>query len=127
MEGKVRSWVRVVASVLVAFTVASVPAVGQEVKKSVPNIFTPNGDGINDRITLESKETMVFVVYNREGGVVFRAEGRQIIFDGLNERGQKISDGIYYYILKDPADGYASNKGFIYLSTDKNTGGGRGE
>ena len=83
MEGKVRSWFRAVAIVLVAFTVASVPAVGQEVKKSVPNIFTPNGDGINDRITFESKETMVFVVYNREGGVVFRAEGRQIIFDGV--------------------------------------------
>ena len=93
MEGKVRSWFRAVAIVLVAFTAASVPVVGQEVKKSVPNIFTPNGDGINDRITLESKETMVFVVYNREGGVVFRAEGRQRIKVLFTFRQIKIQGG----------------------------------
>lgn len=93
----------------------------QEPQKRVSNIFTPNGDGINDNITLQSAEAMVFIVYNRGGGEVFRGEGKLIIWDGLNQRGQKISDGIYYYILQDPANTYAEGRGFIYLSTDKNT------
>lgn len=110
----------------VAFVVA-LPLRAEDPQKKVPNIFTPNGDGINDNITLESTESMLFVVYNRDGGEVYRAEGKLIVWDGLNQRGQKIADGIYYYILQDPAHSYENSKGFIYLSTSKDTQAPAGE
>lgn len=98
-----------------------VPLRAQEPQKRVPNIFTPNGDGINDNITLQSTQAMLFIVYNRDGGEVFRGEGKLIVWDGLNQRGQKIANGIYFYVLHDPDNAYAEGRGFIYLSTDKNT------
>lgn len=69
----------------VAFVVA-LPLRAEDPQKKVPNVFTPNGDGINDNITLESTESMLFVVYNRDGGEVYRAEGKLIVWDGLNQR-----------------------------------------
>lgn len=97
------------------------PLRAQEPQKHIPNVFTPNGDGVNDNITLQSAQPMRFIVYNRNGGEVFRAEGKLIVWDGLNQRGQRIADGIYYYVLHDPEGTYAEDKGFIYLSTDKTT------
>lgn len=112
---------------LLMFFVAQ-PTWAQEAPKTVPNIFTPNGDGINDVVRLESTESMLFVVYNRDGGEVFRAEGKLIIWDGLNQRGQRVADGIYYYLLNDPStNGYADTKGILYLSTSINTQGGSRE
>lgn len=107
------------AAVLWAMLIGSLCAQAQQ--KQIPNIFTPNGDGINDNITLQSAQSMRFVVYNRDGGEVFRGEGKLIIWDGLNQRGQKIADGVYFYILDDPSNTYAEARGFIYLSTDTNT------
>jgi len=100
--------------VLLTFVFATI-ATAQS-PKEVPNIFTPNGDGINDDLELKSSETMTFMVFNRNGGLVYKAEAKYIVWDGKDERGQDISDGIYFFILKDPAKTYANDKGFIYIS-----------
>ena len=100
--------------VLLTFGFASLATA--QTPKEVPNIFTPNQDGINDNIELQSTESMTFIVFNRNGGLVYKAEGKYIIWDGKDERGQDIADGIYFFILKDPAKSYANDKGFIYIS-----------
>ena len=100
--------------VLLTFGVSSLATA--QPPKEIPNIFTPNGDGINDNLELKSSETMTFMVFNRNGGLVYKAEAKYIVWDGKDERGQDISDGIYFFILKDPAKTYANDKGFIYIS-----------
>ena len=91
-------------------------AMGQTPPKAIPNIFTPNGDGINDNLELQSTETMTFIVFNRNGALVYKAEAKNIIWDGKDERGNDISDGIYFFILNDPAKTYSTDRGFIYIS-----------
>lgn len=68
-----------------------------------PNLFSPNGDGINDTwlitniVTYPSCEVFVF---NRWGGEIFSTTDYQNDWDGTNSSGDPLSDGTYYYILK---------------------------
>lgn len=55
----------------------------------VPNIFTPNGDGYNDRITVYANPTVIpkildFTVVSRNGHVVFQAQNMLPNFLGWN-------------------------------------------
>jgi gliding motility-associated-like protein len=60
--------------------------------KSIPNAFTPNGDGIND-VFLEG---MDLTIINRWGQTMYLGTGG---WDG-KYHGQKCSPGTYYYLLR---------------------------
>lgn len=95
----------------------------------VPNVFTPDGDGINDNFMVESKSlrSLSLVVFSRSGLKVYSFYGQGEIlrdwngWDGnVNLSSVKASPGIYYYIII--ASGwdnivYNSNeyRGFVYL------------
>lgn len=68
----------------------------------LPNTFTPNGDGTNDLFTLPvtGAKTVNFEVYNRWGGIMYRAYGNKVSWDGIADNGNPASDGTYFYILK---------------------------
>lgn len=88
----------------------------EEGKKELPNIITPNGDGVNDELKLESSQELVLMIFNRMGNEVFRVAAKQITWDGTNAYGRALPDGIYYYTLSDPAGEFAVNRGFLYIS-----------
>jgi gliding motility-associated-like protein len=72
---------------------------------SIPNVFTPNGDGINDFFFLKtaSLETIDAYIYDRWGRMVFKTEGSttgNISWDGKNPSGKDCPDGTYFYIIK---------------------------
>jgi len=69
----------------------------------LPNVFTPNGDGINDLFTplmpFSFVEKIDMTVYNRWGNPVFKTEDPFINWDGSDfQSGKPVSDGVYYYI-----------------------------
>jgi len=69
----------------------------------VPNVITPNGDGVNDvwRIT-ELQEIFLdheLVIINRWGDEIFREKNYQNKFDGTYN-GNKLPDGTYYYLIQ---------------------------
>ena len=67
----------------------------------VPNAFTPNGDGINDRWRiqyLESYPGATVDVYNRYGQAVFSSEGYDVDWDGT-VNGKALPIGTYYYVI----------------------------
>lgn len=75
----------------------------------IPNVFTPNGDGMNDTFEipgLELYEANEFTVVNRWGGTVYDVKGYKNDWaaTGLNE-------GTYFYLLKVKT---AANKWEIY-------------
>jgi gliding motility-associated-like protein len=64
----------------------------------IPNVFTPNGDTMNDFFEIENLEnydSSVMVIYNRNGKKVFESNDYYLNWwDGGNH-----PDGTYYYVL----------------------------
>ena len=64
------------------------------------NIFTPNGDGKNDRLVFKYIELYPdnrLTVFNRNGAVVFAADGYENQWDG-----DGAADGTHYFVLELP-------------------------
>jgi gliding motility-associated-like protein len=68
----------------------------------VPNVFSPNGDGINDFWELEDAflyTNSEIKIFNRWGQKLFESNGYDVPWDGTNEKGRAVSDGVYFYII----------------------------
>jgi gliding motility-associated-like protein len=73
----------------------------------VPNIFTPNDDGINDLFTLESTG-LNFVqaqLFNRWGLQMYEWNSIHGGWDGRTSTGLLAPEGTYYYIIKAKGEG----------------------
>ena len=71
---------------------------------NIPNIFTPNGDGLNELFApqfdpIENLGEFQMYIYNRWGRLVFSTESYQKLWDGNNTNGQPYPEGVYYYHL----------------------------
>lgn len=69
---------------------------------SIPNVFTPNGDGYNELFTIKDLEYYMsneLMIFNRYGKRVYSTNNYQGNWDGDN-----LKDGVYFYVLK--AKGY---------------------
>ncbi|NPA67308.1 MAG: gliding motility-associated C-terminal domain-containing protein, partial [Chlorobi bacterium] len=68
----------------------------------LPNVFTPNGDGVNDLFKpypYKFVEKIDLTVYNRWGNEVFKTQDPDINWDGRDmTSGKTVSDGVYYYV-----------------------------
>src|SRR5690606_39266272 len=70
---------------------------------SIPNIFTPNGDGFNDSWVGITEDPLFYqmVVYNRWGRIVFESNSVNYAWDGTNYKSDEpCSEGVYFYILR---------------------------
>lgn len=68
----------------------------------IPNAFTPNGDGLNDRIRpliFCDFHLLEFAVFNRWGQQVFRTGNTTDAWDGTFN-GMPLNSGTYYYLVK---------------------------
>ena len=69
----------------------------------VPNVFTPNSDGINDLWSLEDTflyEDSKVSIYGRFGRLIFSSVGYHIPWDGTNRQGNDVPDGVYFYSIE---------------------------
>ncbi len=66
-----------------------------------PNIFTPNGDGINDifNFNLHNLTILSASIYNRWGEKMYEWGAPLAGWDGRTASGSPASNGIYYYIF----------------------------
>jgi gliding motility-associated-like protein len=72
----------------------------------VPNVFTPNQDGINDYFKINGLQNGDKVsVFNRWGQLIFRTEDINEFWDGMTSNGTKCSEGVYYYIIEQENSG----------------------
>jgi gliding motility-associated-like protein len=66
----------------------------------IPNVITPNNDGINDVFTIEGFEGNVrLIIFNRWGGLEADFRKYSNDWDGRNQRGQELPEDTYYFIL----------------------------
>lgn len=83
---------------------------------TICNIFSPNGDGVNDRLTLvdhASYPNNTFEVFDRYGNSVFQMDGYDSSWDGTGKNGD-LPKGTYFYLL-DLGDGSEVVKGWIQI------------
>lgn len=86
--------------------------------KQIPNVFTPNNDGVNEGWTLKNlPDRSELRIYNRwglevvEAGTLFPLVGNYV-WDGKTTSGDLCTTGTYYYILKAGTETYT---GYILL------------
>jgi gliding motility-associated-like protein len=81
-----------------------------------PNVLTPNGDGLNDVIDLESYfqtcQEYTFYIFNRLGNLVFKQSYGDPIFEGKYQNSDDMMDGVYIYKLVYEK---GEKNGFIHL------------
>lgn len=70
---------------------------------SLPNIFTPNGDGQNETLQIEWKQQHIedfsIVVLNQTNKVLFSSSNPEFNWDGTDPSGEKIARGTYIYFV----------------------------
>ncbi|MDR3705057.1 MAG: gliding motility-associated C-terminal domain-containing protein [Paludibacteraceae bacterium] len=96
--------------------------VKEDTTASIPQGFSPNGDGINDYFLIKNIEYYPhnhILIFNRWGDKVYEASPYENKWDGKNYFGLKVGgnilpEGTYFYIL-DLGDGSAKKKGYIFL------------
>jgi gliding motility-associated-like protein len=79
-------------------TVTGVSSIGV-----IANIFSPNGDGINDNFFIPNvgMKSLEVYIFNRYGNVVYQWTGKNGFWDGHTyPSGQPVPDGSYFYYLK---------------------------
>ena len=102
-------------SIIGCFAVSTIDLAGNESNKSnsvcfdvdkcssyrLPNVFTPDGDGINDLFCpfpYDFVESIYMHIYNRWGMLVFKTTNPDILWDGKNQwTKQECTDGVYFY------------------------------
>ncbi|HRD52458.1 MAG TPA: gliding motility-associated C-terminal domain-containing protein, partial [Flavobacteriales bacterium] len=68
----------------------------------IPEGFSPNGDGVNDRWEIRGIEAYPgsgLQVFNRWGKLVYEADAYASEWDGRSRNGQNLPDDTYFYVL----------------------------
>ena len=67
----------------------------------VPNVFTPNGDGVNDQLNViyENIESFEGYIANRWGEVIFEWTSLDGGWNGRTKSGLESPTGTYYYVI----------------------------
>ncbi len=82
----------------------------------VPNVFTPDGDGVNDSFIVRSNGVtpLTITIFDRGGSIVYRHTSPVINWDGRNPGGTRVRPGVYYYVITSPEPLYNKN-GFVHI------------
>jgi gliding motility-associated-like protein len=80
----------------------------------IPSAFTPNGDGVNDKLSLDnllirSVKSLQFAVFDRWGKLIHQSTDPTNLWDGTLD-GNPVVPGHYYYILELTLDNLRNTK-----------------
>ncbi len=76
----------------------------EELKDFLPNVFTPNSDGVNDfwklmaNINPTQFQSFRMEVYNRWGTMIYATESPAFYWDGTYE-GTDLGEGVYFWVV----------------------------
>jgi gliding motility-associated-like protein len=67
----------------------------------IPNVFSPNGDGINDvfHVQYQGSQAFQLQMYDRWGVSMHQTNNKEAGWKGVNQKGLEVPEGVYYYNL----------------------------
>jgi len=91
-------------------------------KLYVPNVFSPNSDGVNDKFLPEPGPECILSdyllkVFNRRGALVFESNALQEGWDG-KYRGETAESGVYLYQIQYRIEGGVTEEAFELIQGD---------
>ena len=68
----------------------------------IPNVFTPNGYGINDvfRVTGSEECIMEMSIYDRWGNLLYTTQTAPFVWDDRVKGGEPAGEGAYVYLIR---------------------------
>lgn len=90
----------------------------------IPNVFTPNGDGVNDNFEIREVadchdcQSVSLTIIDANGKFVFKKQDflESNVWDGMTSNGQKLPNGTYYYLVEIDSFGKVFElKGFVEI------------
>ena len=86
----------------------------------LPNVFTPNGDGINDTYAFHLEgvyDEINYQIFNRWGEQVYQGNGFSNPWDGTHLNGNPCEEGVYFVKVnaKERYGIWKENTGFVHL------------
>lgn len=85
----------------------------------IPNAFTPNNDGINDKwkpLYKDSIDNLKVKVYSKYGELVFEENNKIFVWDGMDKKERLCDAGSYLFIIDYVYKGHAHQcKGGVSL------------
>ena len=68
----------------------------------IPNVFTPNGDGINDvfQVKYNGNEAFYIKIFDRWGRTFFEANATDMGWNGMYNESAEAQEGVYYYSIQ---------------------------
>jgi len=81
----------------------------------IPNVFTPNEDGVNDVFKIDGLEQgSVLKIFNRRGQLIYENMNYNNDWNGKDTNGNPMNEDTYWYVLNIPGNNIAY-KGYVYL------------
>ena len=83
----------------------------------IPDIITPNGDGVNDALRIEGLDRVPehrLIIHNRWGSIIFEAENYQNDWEGTFN-GERVSSGTYFFTFIDTSRQKTMKQGYITI------------
>ena len=77
----------------------------------IPNVFTPNQDGVNDafKVDYNGNELFNMVVFDRWGRQFYQADAPDKPWDGTDSEGNPAQEGVYYYSVSIGEKNFSGN------------------
>ena len=89
-----------------------------EFSPKIPEVFSPNGDGINDTWNIANIDRYPKAsvwIFTRTGKNIFEMKGYNNSFDGSN-KGSPLPEASYYFMVDIDGNGSIDFKGWLYLT-----------
>lgn len=89
-----------------------------DIMLDVPNVFTPNGDDVNDyfEVTTDGIKVYELTVFTRTGTRIFHSLSTRIFWDGKSIGGEELPEGVYYYVIEQEGGSEPFTRaGFMHL------------
>jgi gliding motility-associated-like protein len=87
---------------------------------NLPNVFSPNNDGVNDVLSFnnEGLEFVEITILNRWGQPVFETKDENVVWNGkIMNDGEMCEEGVYFYQItyRNPAQQEKTFQNFVHL------------